>query len=136
MNYITPVEFFQRNIHFFCVQTRGQYTPGPNDTLLKKSIDKLSMRFGEVSIEHWNERSLKQALDSAVDEMSKDWTKDQEQDTNGTKDCRNEVQHFLRWALMGGLPGPVLMLSMCLLGRSVSLCRIADATAAFKSGMS
>ena len=136
-NYTTPGEFFEHNMHFFSIQPRRQYTPGPNDSLLVKSIDILSIRFEEVSIAQWDETSLRQIFDSAVDEMSKEWAAmDPEHSTSDVGSCKGAVQHFLRWALTGGNPGPGLMLSMSLLGRTVSLSRVRDATATFKSTMS
>lgn len=55
---------------------------------------------------------------------------DSDQSVDLAKASRASVQHFLRWALTGGRPGPTLMLTMTILGRDVSLKRIEDAAAA------
>ena len=45
------------------------------------------------------------------------------------KTSRNALQNFMRWALVGGRPGPTIVVTMVLLGRDISLRRIEDAAA-------
>jgi len=115
--YTIAREFFERNSHFLCLVARGQYSP----------------RFQDVSAEKWNEENLKLAFDGVIENIAKKWGPDQNQSLDGSRQCRNAVQHFLRWALTGGRPGPALIVTMTMLGRRVSLLRIEDAANAFKN---
>ena len=45
----------------------------------------------------------------------------------------SSLQHFLRWALSGGRPGPRLISTMAILGREVSLRRIEDAATSLEA---
>ena len=132
-NYITSQGFFERNAHFFCCKTGRSYAHRPDDYLLKRGICLIEGQFQQIPVEMWNEDSVKRAFDCVIDEMSKVWEVDRDRDPSGTRECRTAVQHFLRWALTGGSPGPALIFSMSLLGRDVSLARIEDAAAAFKT---
>ena len=132
-NYITPQGFFERNAHFFCRKTERPYARRPDDYLLKRDICVIERQFQEIPVERWNEDSLKKVFDCVIDEMWKAWEVDRDRDSSRMRECRNAIQHFLRWALVGGSPGPALIFSMSLLGRDVSLARIKDATAAFQT---
>lgn len=67
-----------------------------------------------------------------ADTLSKKWGQGYNQRVDLAKASRSSVQHFLRWALTGGRPGPTLMLTMSILGRDVSLKRIEDAATALE----
>lgn len=67
-----------------------------------------------------------------ADTLSKKWGQGYNQGVDLAKASRASVQHFLRWALTGGRPGPTLVLTMSILGRDVSLKRIEDAATALK----
>ena len=96
-------------------------------------MDDIRVCFINVPPHNWGEPGLKQAFDQLIIKLTDQWIRSGSPNTNSTKDCRNAVQHFLRWALTGGRPGPVLMVTMSLLGRDVSLMRIEDAVASFRA---
>ena len=77
--------------------------------------------------EQWHEPNLREAFEDMVNTLSKKWGQSFNQNVDLAKASRASVQHFLRWALTGGRPGPTLMLTMSILGRDVSLKRIEDA---------
>jgi len=131
--YTIAREFFERNSHFLCLMARGQYSPRGDDQLLRTNIGVIKDHFQDVSAEKWNEENLKLAFDGVIENIAKKWGPDQNQSLDGSRQCRNAVQHFLRWALTGGRPGPALIVTMTMLGRRVSLLRIEDAANAFKN---
>ena len=82
--------------------------------------------------EQWNEPNLKETLETIALILSKKWGHVSNERIDLAKASRASVQHFLRWALTGGRPGPNLMLTMDILGRDVSLKRIEDAVMALE----
>ena len=129
VNYITPKEFFERNIRFFCSQPREAWKPHSDDYLLEDSIDIVKIQFKSVSFEDWSEANLKRAFSQIANVLSAKWDRDSTRDSGPdlVKSQIITIQRFLRWALFGGRPGPVLMATMRLLGRDESLRRIGDA---------
>ena len=82
--------------------------------------------------EQWNEPNLKETIETMALKLSKKWGQVSNERIDLVKASRASVQHFLRWALTGGRPGPNLMLAMNILGRDVSLKRIEDAVMALE----
>ena len=130
-NYITPREFFERNRQFFCIEPREQYKHRPNDLKLWNSLHHVEIQFKEIPAEKWDAQHLQLAFNSTVEHISGEWFS-LRPEIEATKEVKNAVQHFLRWALTGGRPGPTITASMSVLGRDLSLSRIEDATAMFK----
>ena len=130
-NYTTPREFFERNRHFFCIEPRKQYKQRPDDYKLKDSMHLIGNQFKEIPLEKWDEQHLQQAFRSMIEQMLGVWYVEHPA-SEASREIRNAAQHFLRWALTGGRPGPTVIACMGLLGRDVSLSRIEDAAAAFK----
>lgn len=122
-NYTTPLQFVERNAHFFFIEPRDKYRHGPNDAGLTENTGRIADHLKASLPEQWDELSLREAFDNMANTLST------ESGPNSEKASRASVQHFLRWALTGGRPGPTLILTMSILGRDVSLKRIEDATA-------
>ena len=80
--------------------------------------------------EQWEESNLREAFEKLAQTISTKWCQDSEQTFDLAKASRASTQHFLRWALTGGRPGPSLVLTMSILGRDVCLKRIEDAAVA------
>lgn len=100
---------------------------------MKNSMDIVRNHFRGVSSEKWSEANLKDAFSQMASTLKAKWDHDgdlaHDLDPAPVKTRMTMVQHFLRWALFGGRPGPALMATMDLLGRDVSLQRIEDAAA-------
>lgn len=96
-------------------------------------MDIVRNHFRGVSSEKWSEANLKDAFSQMASALKAKWDHDgdlaHDLDSAPVKTRMTIVQHFLRWALFGGRPGPMLMATMDLLGRDVSLQRIEDAAA-------
>ena len=127
INYTTPPEFVERNSDFFFLKPRESYTRGPSDGILTENTATIIDHFRKILPEQWEEPSLREAFERMADNLSKKWEQGYNQSVDLAKASRASVQHFLRWALTGGRPGPTLMLTMSILGRDVSLKRIEDA---------
>ncbi|CAD6589288.1 MAG: Glutamate--tRNA ligase mitochondrial [Alectoria sarmentosa] len=127
--YTTPSEFVERNSQFFFFEPREKYHRGASDSILTENIGTIIDHFREILPEQWDEPSLREAFENMADNLSTKWGQDSNQSVNLAKASRASVQHFLRWALTGGRPGPTLMFTMSILGRNVSLRRIEDAAA-------
>lgn len=97
--------------------------------MLTENTGTIMDHFREILPEQWDEPSLREAFENMADNISTKWGQDSGQSVNLAKASRASVQHFLRWALTGGRPGPTLMFTMSILGRNVSLRRIEDAAA-------
>lgn len=97
--------------------------------MLTDIIAKITDRFRKVLPEQWGEPSLREALENVVNSLSMQCSQDLNQIPDLAKVAKVSVQHFLRWALTGGRPGPTLILTMSILGRDASLERIEDAAA-------
>ena len=133
INYTTPKIFFERNSYFFCDEPRNKWSTGSNDHQLKDAIDLLSSNFKAVTPEQWDEEYLKHVFDRIADEISIRRNQEEGSQTDSGKEGLSSVQHFLRWALSGGRPGPRLISTMAILGREVSLQRIEDAASSLEA---
>ncbi len=117
----------ERNSQFFFLEARENYKHGPSDGMLIETTGTIIDPFREISPEKWDELSLKEAFEKMASTLSTRWAQDSNQIVDLAKASRASVQHFLRWALTGGRPGPTLTLTMSILGRDESLKRIEDA---------
>lgn len=133
VNYTTPKIFFERNSYFFCDEPRNKWSTGSNDHQLKDAIGLLSSNFKAVTPEQWDEEYLKHVFDRIADEISVRGNQEEGSQTDSGKAGLSFVQHFLRWALSGGRPGPRLISTMAILGREVSLRRIEDAASSLEA---
>ena len=133
VNYTTPKQFLERNSYFFCEEPRKDWMPGPNDHQLKDAIGLLSSTFRAVTSEQWDEKNLKQVFDLIANHMSVQWDQEEGARSDEGKPALGSVQHFLRWALSGGRPGPRLISTMAILGREVSLRRVEDAASSLEA---
>ena len=131
-NFTSTSEFIERNSHFFFMKPQERYKSGPGDRVLTENTAIITDHFQNVLPEQWGEASLGEAIDNIAGMLSvkPGWSSDQILDL--AKASRASVQHYLRWALTGGRPGPTLMATMSILGRDVSLKRIEDAAAVLK----
>lgn len=129
INYTTTADFVERNSHFFFLEPREKYKRGPSDRILIENIGTILNHFRQILPQQWDEPGLREAFENMADVLSTKWSQDSDRTIDLVKAYRNSVQHFLRWALTGGRPGPTLMLTMSILGRDVSLKRIEDAAA-------
>ena len=133
VNYTTPRKFVERNSYFFCDEPRNKWTPGSNDHQWKDAIGLLSSNFKAVTPAQWDEEYLKHVFDRIADEIFVGGNQEEGSQTDSGKPGLSFVQHFLRWALSGGRPGPRLISTMAILGREVSLQRIEDAASSLEA---
>ena len=103
------------------------YTRRPSYDILTEDIGTIIHHFREILPEQWDEASVREAFEKMAVVLSKKRTHGSNEEVDLAKTSRASAQHFLRWALTGGRPGPSLMLTMSILGRDVSLRRIEDA---------
>ena len=82
--------------------------------------------FDRVDHWDWSAENLRKPFESLIDKIAKKSHDDQAQSESDLRALKNDVQHFLRWALTGGRPGPTLLVTMELLGKEVSLSRIRE----------
>ena len=131
-NFTSTSEFIERNSHFFFMKPQEKYKSGPGDRVLTENTAIITDHFRKILPEQWGEASLGEAIDNIAGMLSvkAGWSSDQTLDL--AKASRASVQHYLRWALTGGRPGPTLMATMSILGRDVSLKKIEDAAAVLK----
>ena len=133
VNYTTPKQFLERNSYFFCDEPRKDWIPSPNDHQLKDAIGLLNSTFRAVNPEQWDEKHLKHVFDRVANDMSVQQDQAESPRSGKEKLILSSVQHFLRWALSGGRPGPRLISTMAILGREVSLRRIEDAASSLEA---
>ena len=133
VNYTTPRKFVERNSYFFCNEPRDKWSTGSNNQQLKNAIRLLSSNFKAVTPEQWDEESLKHVFDRIADETLVRGSPEEDSKTDRGNPGPSSVQHFLRWALCGGRPGPRLISTMAILGREVSLQRIEDAASSLEA---
>lgn len=129
-NFTTPREFFQRNSQLLCFKARKEYRPRQEDSLLKTNMGHIQSVFFAMTSEEWKEPRLKYVSEQLVESLLANWKMDQSNDP--TKDCRNALNRFLRWALTGGRPGLTVTSTLALLGRDESVRRIQDAASSFE----
>lgn len=82
--------------------------------------------FDSVDQHDFKAIDLKKPFESSVVAISKERYRDRAPSKDELKAVKNDVQHFLRWALAGGRPGPTLLMTMEILGKDVSLSRIRE----------
>ena len=133
VNYTTPKQFLERNSYFFCDEPRKDWMHRSNDHQLKDAIGLLNSTFRAVTSEQWDEEHLKHVFDRIANDMSVQWDQKESPRSDKAKSALSTVQHFLRWALSGGRPGPRLISTMAILGREVSLRRIEDAESSLEA---
>ena len=127
INFTTAAEFVKRNHELFFAKPRERYTCLPSHDKLTANTGTIISHFREILPEQWGEASLREAFEKMTVTLSMKWSQGSNQNVDLAKTSRASVQHFLRWALTGGRPGPTLMLTMSILGRDISLRRIEDA---------
>ena len=127
INFTTPFEFVKRNYDFFFPKPREKYTRRPSYERLTENTGIIIHHFREILPEQWDEASVREAFEKMAVVLSKKWTHESNEEVDLAKTSKASAQHFLRWALTGGRPGPSLMLTMSILGRDVSLRRVEEA---------
>ena len=101
--------------------------------MLTENTGTIIHHFREILPEQWDQTSVREAFEKMDVALSTKWTHGSNEQVDLAKNSRASAQHFLRWALTGGRPGPSLMLTMSILGRDVSLRRIEDAATLLKN---
>ena len=122
MNYITPQIYFDRNSQFLSRQ-RVLADIDQSDRIRMNDWSILIRRFRDIGQEDWHEKWLKEAYSDVIREMLTRWETEQDFPKDREKECKSAIQQLLRKSLMGGRPGPVLMVTMELLGRDECLRR-------------
>lgn len=102
--------------------------------MFKDELRAISKVFTGIPSGQWDEVHLRQALVAFRETLSAKLNHHYAQDFDDPmKVFSIAEQHFLRWALVGGRPGPTLIATMILLGKDVSLHRIEDAVGSIDS---
>lgn len=127
--YTTPLEFFLRHTFFFLPINwdRVKETPLQPSEHIVTALDGVH----DIPEESWNADNIRTVISDAARNLSETSNADQENlDTAGPssakteKAVQKELNIYLRWAMMGGSPGPSIPQSMELLGRDVVLKRL------------
>ena len=121
LSYLNPQQFVQ-NLGFLFkelnAQTRNIADMKVVDVSLYKDLRTAASTLSFVPEEHWEKETLRNHLHQIKLEQA---------DPADTKAATKSMYKFLRWALLGGAPGPDLPSTMEILGRDVSLARIKEA---------
>ena len=111
------------------------YTRRPSYDIVTENTGTIVHHFRDILPEQWDEASVREAFEKLAVVLSRKWTHGSNEEVDLAKTSRASAQHFLRWALTGGRPGPSIMLTMSILGRDVSLRRIEDAATVLENMM-
>ena len=159
-NYYTPQAFYQQYFPYFqSLQPEDYFSTTRSDarfTLPEKSNDQYVLRYGknlsksplkimancqlellnrrlvDLPPQDWNEDNLSKAL--AL--FRADSTSPASLGGSRLPDHPSVVLHFTRWALTAGWSGPSIAQTMAILGRDVTLQRLANIPAVISTGAS
>ena len=109
------------------------YKRRPSHDKLPENTGIIIHHFRDILPEQWSEASVREAFEKMAVVISTKLTHGSNEEVDLGKTSRASAQHFLRWALTGGRPGPSIMLTMSILGRDESLRRIEDAATVLES---
>ena len=129
--YISAKDFIERNWYFFNPLTLPTEPPvgDPGQHEEDESlIASASRHLDKLTTSQWTISTIKQALQSIVDEAHRQRYGDHDTDTGDSsrhvKDINKALYHWLRKTILGGRPGPGMPDSMVLLGRDHTLQRL------------
>ncbi|MCJ1259084.1 Glutamate--tRNA ligase mitochondrial [Lignoscripta atroalba] len=134
--YTSPEAFVSRNRFFFLPlwETGSRFAQSEQTRDHNKQEDgaiaSAARKFADIPPSRWTTTSLREKTIAIVDEICKmryTWNCADSEEPKGPRDSReaNKVfNHWLRQAIMGGLPGPSMPDTMALLGRDVTLSRL------------
>ena len=128
-NYSTPKSFVEQNATVFVFPSRL-----PPYTRLETSIALTSLRTAAAALtlvpsSEWNSATHSANISalSSLENMETDTQPNSGPLTDSTKSFRKELYHYMRWALLGGSPGPGISDTMTLLGKEEATGRIKKA---------
>jgi glutamyl-tRNA synthetase len=149
--YTNPAEFIERNTHFWEPPTT-EYLTGKMPVLKLHNVPSLTAQptllaltpffssFAEIPLEAWNSNEIRSWINSIIEQASfralseleygdKTWNEEASYSARlrWSKAWNKLVHQYLRWALVGGLPGPNTAETMRILGRDESLKRLETA---------
>lgn len=117
--YTTPQAFFDQHIYFFRPVSRP-----PLDSkmlaLISDHLGVVNLHIGQVSTEKWTEQVIRDVIERLCHDFSATGSA-------GLSEARGAVTLYLRWATIGGNPGPGIGLTMEILGRKVTVQRLEEA---------
>ena len=94
--------------------------------------------FDQIPLTKWTQSELRDESSNIIVDLTKLKYPglDLNQDPTRMKKLSGAVNHYIRWALTGGLPGPAIPFTMDLLGREVTMQRLEEAKVRFKTAQS
>ena len=126
VHYKTPKNFLERHLDLFCDRPRDPWTPHVKDSILKANLFLIQEAFSKLPEGEWYPETLHEVLESVKAYIEqKDLVS--ERDKADKRLVSFAFYHYVRWALMGGRPGPRLADLMVYLGRNNTLRRLISA---------
>lgn len=133
--YTFPKEFSDRISYFFFSESRKQDDRLPFHPLILEHLEKINDSFTEVSRGHWEIPRLTQAMGDLHEFLGSSQKIDAADPKGTARTIRSQLQTFMRWAVSYGHPGPSIVQTMQILGRDVTVGRLAEATALLKDSI-
>lgn len=121
--YTTPQAFFDQHIYFFRPVSRPPLDSKIDPLVLAlicDHLDAVNLHISQVSTERWTEQVIRDVIEKLCHDFSTSGLA-------GLSEARGAVNLYLRWATIGGNPGPGIGLTMEILGREVTVQRLEEA---------
>lgn len=101
-------------------------------------VESIHHHFDQVPLAKWTQAELRDESTNIIVYLTKMKYPglDLNQDPTAMKKISGAVNHYLRWAVTGGLPGLGIALTMELLGREVTMQRLEEAKVQFIAAQS
>lgn len=147
--YTTPKDFYERHIALFEPIERPKYAPRKDkngqellwDVDWLSSINDIFTKPSSKDSTPWTASETKELVNRAISSLSRVLASHTATNKAGTSESTEAlkagpedehlysaaVHHYLRWAIVGGKPGPAVAACMVLLGREETSKRIQDA---------
>lgn len=147
--YTTPKDFYERHIALFEPVERPKYAPTKDkngqelswDVDWLSSINDIFTKPSSKDSTPWTASKTKELVNRAISSLSRVLASHTATNKEGTFESTDAlkagpedeqlysaaVHHYLRWAIVGGKPGPAVAACMVLLGREETSKRIQDA---------
>lgn len=129
--YTTPHDFFDRHAYFFLELAPLEYRRTSSDDQMLSYIPKIRDLFAAISNVDWSTSNLSKTLNELTNLASE--VAVTEDNRVSAPFAKGSLLPYLRWAVTGGRPGPLLASTMSILGRDLTLHRFGKAALIFEA---
>jgi len=135
-HYTTPAEYLAKQSYMLFSEPRehAPYHQSTIDTIILDHLSDIKKAFSKIPPDKWNMAELSKTLNGFIDNVVAETSTGQspQEGDEMAKKIKSGVYGYIRWAVVGGVSGPVMALTMSIIGRKNTLQRLDNAAASFR----